>query len=116
MVLTATIYLGTRIYAKNIVCDTHTLRSPWDFDPIPYHLAQNEAKGLIISIGTGTLNQFKVAQPWATRPPDGWHNIFRIVKYLQKVPHKFLEALRGTSAIPAADHLFQERGEDEVSF
>ena len=86
VVLTATIQLGTRIYAKNILCDTHALRSLWDFDPIPYHLTQNEAKGLIISIGTGTLNQFKVAQPWATRPPDGWHNIFRIVKYPIK-PH-----------------------------
>ena len=41
---------------------------------------------------------------------------FRIVKYLQKFPHKFLEELRGTSAIPAADHLFQVRGEDEVGY
>ena len=39
-----------------------------------------------------------------------------MIKYLQNVLDKFPEELRGTLSTPAADNLFQIRGDDETYF
>ena len=41
---------------------------------------------------------------------------FLMIKFLQKVLDKFPQELRGTSATPAADHLYQVRGGTRRSF